>query len=212
MAIALPSTLKVMRTRLTIQWLHTPDIRTRGGEVQTVSFGQAFWRAEWTTPASLTTEEMLSLQAWFDGMEGGVVNTFLAHDFANEYGINYPIGFTPFNGIAGCSAIAARTITITGLPASHVIKRGDYISLVQSSRYSLHRVTADLTANGSGIATGVTVTPPIDTDLFSTSAVVNMAKPLGEFVPVPDSWSSEAVYRDAPGIQVTFGGVSKVGP
>lgn len=212
MPLTLPSTLIVSRTNFEIQFLQSPTARTRGGEVQAVEFGQAFWRAEWMTPRSLTTEQMLDLKAWFDSMEGGVVNSFLAHDFANEYGINYPIGFSPFNGIAGVSSVAARLLTITGLPVSHVLKRGDYVSLVQSGRYSLHRITGNITANGSGVAASVPVTPPVDTDLFTTSATVNLAKPLGEFVPELGSFSGEAVLRDAPGLQVSFAGISKVGP
>lgn len=224
-AYALP-TLKTVRTSFRIRWLNTPPIRSRGGGVAVVGYGNAYWECTITTPSSLTAEEVSTLQAWFDKLEGGL-NTFLAHDDHRPYPVAYraPIsnpaanGFagllkqdnvTPFVGLATCSAIAARQITITALPDNFVFNVGDYIGLVQSSKYSLHRVTGAVTGDTSGVAANVPVTPPINLNVYSTSAVVNLDHPLAEFVPDPDSWSGDTYLRLIPNESVSFSGISRV--
>lgn len=214
---ALP-TMNTLKTSFQLRWLNAPPIRSRGGGVQVVSYGSPFWECRITTPDSLKSHEVLALQAWFDKLEGGL-HTFLAHDEALPWPRSYPIGFTglvkqdnvtPFTGTATLSAIAARSLTITALPDNFALKVGDYVGLVQSSRYSLHRVVGDVTGNTSGVAAAVPVVPPINTTLFTTGAAVNLERPLAEFVPDPESWSGESYLRLVPGIGVSFGGISRV--
>ena len=216
---ALP-TMKTLKTRFRLRWLNAPPIRSRGGGVQVVTYGSAFWECLISTPDSLKSEEVLALQAWFDKLEGGL-HAFLAHDEALPWPRTYPLGFaaagllkqdnvTPFTGAATLSAIAARTMTITALPDDFALKVGDYVGLVQSSRYSLHRVVGDVTANASGVATAVPVVPPVNTNLFTTGAAVNLERPLAEFVPDPDTWSGDSYLRMVPGVGVSFGGISRV--
>lgn len=210
-AYALPTFL-TYRTSFRINWVNAPPIRSRAGGVSVVSYAAPYWSCEMQTPASLTTEELLPLQAWFDKLEGGI-HTFLAHDEAMPWPQAYPDGFGalgPFTGTAGCSALAARSITITGLPAGFLLAPGDYFGLVQSSKYSLHRITGAVTANGSGVAAAVPFTPPVSLESFTTSAVVKLDRPVAEFVPDPGLWQGDAVLRFAPGIAVTFGGVQRL--
>lgn len=208
---ALPTFL-TYRTSFRIRWLNAPPIRSRAGGVAVVAYGSPFWECSITTPASLTTEEVLAMQAWFDRMEGGL-HSFLAHDEAMPWPSAYPDGFgalAPFTGDAALSAIAARQVTITGLPAGFELHPGDYFGLVEGGRYSLHRVVGDVTASGGGVATNVPFTPPVALNLFTTAADVKLARPVAEFVPDPDTWAGEAVLRFAPGIAVTFGGIQRV--
>ncbi len=210
-AYALPSFL-TYRTSFDIRWLNAPPIRTRGGGVQMVAYGAPYWECAITTPSSLTTEEVLALKAWFDRLEGGL-HTFLAHDEALPWPRAYPTGFaslSPFVGDATLSAIAARTVTITGLPAGFQLAPGDYFGLVEDSRYSLHRIVAAATASGGGVASNVAFVPPIDLSLFSTSAAVELARPVAEFIPDPGMWQGDSVLRFVPGVAVTFGGIQRI--
>lgn len=216
MPLTIPSDVTIRETSFRITWLNASPDRSRGGEVQVVNVGDPFWRVRLTTPP-MTSEALLALRAWYDSMGEGALNTFLVHDYALPYPSSYPDGWagllkqdnvTPFDGLATLSALAANQITITALPDNFLIKRGDYIGLVQSGHYSLHQATADFTANTSGVATNVTVTPPINTDVFTSSATVNLDHPLVEVV--PDNWSGDPDLKYAYAIPVSFGGVSRV--
>lgn len=219
-AYQLPVQMTFQRTHFDIRWVNSPPIRSRAGGVQVVSYGDAFWECMLKTPDSLTSAQVLAMKAWFDRMEGGL-HTFLAHDDALPWPSAYPNGFagllkqdnvTPFTGTAACSAIGARLITVTGLPDLFQFRPGDYLGLVQASRYSLHRVVDTVTADTAGVATNVPVVPPIKTSVFTTAASVNLARPLAEFVPDPATWDGQSILRFAPGIPVSFGGISRVAP
>lgn len=218
MPLVLPSGLEIRETSFRIQWINSQPNRSRGGEAQVVNIGDPYWRVRLTTPP-LTTEALLALRAWFDSMGGGALNTFLTHDFALPYPSTYPNGWagllkqdnvTPYDGSGGVSAISASALTITALPDLFQIKRGDYIGLVEDEHYSLHQATGDVTANTSGVASNVPVTPLINTDIFSTSADVNLDHPLCEVVPDQDSWSGDPDLKYNYAIPVSFGGVTRV--
>lgn len=218
MPLSLPSGLQIRETSFRIDWQVSPVARSRGGEAQVVNTGDPFWRVRLTT-SPMTTEELLALRAWFDSMGEGSIDTFLTHDFALPYPSSYPNGFagllkqdnvTPFTGTGTVSAIAARQLSLAALPDNFLIKRGDYIGLVQSGHYSLHQATGDFTANSSGAMANVTVTPIINTDVFTTSATFNLDKPLCEVVPEASSWSGDPDLKYAPTIPASFGGVTRV--
>jgi hypothetical protein len=95
---------------------------------------------------------------------GGDGETFLAYDVSRPRPIAHDTGeplFLPragggvFNGEATLQEIVdSRTVVVSGLPANFQLSAGDYLEVRQSILVrSLHRIMADVTANGSGVVT-----------------------------------------------------------
>jgi hypothetical protein len=103
--------------------------------------------------------------------------TFLAHNPLRPRPVTY--GSTPlsgtkaiggaFNGDAGINDLTDRLAPIIdGLPANFVLKAGDHVEFRQSANVrSLHIITSDAMANGSGIVT-LALNTPVPTG-FTTS-------------------------------------------
>jgi hypothetical protein len=90
----------------------------------------------------------------------------------------------------------SRDITISGLPAGYVLKRGDLLSftyLASPTRYALHKIVSGATANGSGVAT-VEVVPPIRPGIV-TPAALTLVKPVCKARMVPGSYQPPVVSR-----------------
>lgn len=95
--------------------------------------------------------------------------TFLAHNPLRPRPVAYgqvPLAGTKavggaFNGDAGINDLTDRLApVITGLPDAFVIKAGDFVEFRASSTVrSLHLITADATANSSGVITLALSTP-----------------------------------------------------
>jgi hypothetical protein len=71
----------------------------------------------------------------------------------------------------------ATTCTLNGCGAGATLKAGDYIGVAGE----LKMVVADATANGSGVATGVTFEPPARA-AWSSAAPVTTNKPTALFM------------------------------
>jgi hypothetical protein len=120
------------------------------------------------------------------------------------------VGGGGFTGTASLTSVTAYGLTFGGatkLPPNFVIKTGDYVSLVQSDRYSLHRVVEDATGDANGILT-LNVRPFIATSLFTTAAVANFMLPLAEFVAESESWIGDPKADDR--IQVAWTAKSRI--
>lgn len=163
--------------------------RSRSGELLRVEVADAFWELSLSFVRQKMTD-VVRTYTWWDSMEGGQ-HSFLCHDHSRPRPLNYLVAGLPatkagggaFDGSCDVDALTAYTITISGLPDSFVFLEGDYVGLVQGGHYGLHRVTADKTANSSGVVT-VDVVPPVNTNLFDTDATAQVEKPVAEFVPM----------------------------
>lgn len=186
---SLPTWLKSMESNFSpVFGVVSP--RSRSGEVLSVEYADAYWSASLTSVA-IDQHDVLRLRRWFDSMRGGLYS-FLAHDSARELPYNYRTGFdgltiaggaTPFVGALTVDSLTSGSVTVSQLPADFVFTEGDYIGLVENGRYGLHAILEDVTGSAGGVAT-VEVHPPIKTTIFTSSAVGNLDKPLGEFKPV----------------------------
>lgn len=90
-----------------------------------------------------------------------------------------------------------RDITISGLPAGYVLRRGDLISwtyLSGPTRYALHRVVTGSTANGSGVAT-TEIMPPVRSG-YATPQSITLINPVCKAVIVPGSYQPPSVQPD----------------
>lgn len=187
--------------------------------------GQPKWKAELRTNR-LTEADAGQWDAWRDSLRGAQ-RFCLMFDPAREYPIAYmPAGWGSltrsgggsFDGTGNITAIgnsglasASRdTITFGGtlkLPVGlHLIAR-DYISLIESGRYSLHRVldAAQLTADGSGVLTAW-IEPEVPAG-FTTAAVANLYRASGKFRLMEYSNPRQAAGAARPG-QAAFSGMS----
>lgn len=82
-----------------------------------------------------------------------------------------------------------RDITISSLPVGYVITRGDYLSFSYGTptRFAFHRVVTGGTANGSGVAGSIEVTPAIRAG-YATPFNVTLVRPTLKAVMVPGSF------------------------
>lgn len=96
-------------------------------------------------------------------------------------------------------------------PANFRLSAGDLISVVQSGRYSLHRVvetTISSLSGNFGSNNPITIEPAITTSLFTAgTAIANVIKPLAEFVPDDSRFDATQTLNASP---ATFAGFSKV--
>lgn len=134
---------------------------TRGGLVQAADLGPAVWQAEVTT-ATLTEQQGGIWEAWLESL-GGAVRTFKLWHPLRRYPYTYRrtglAGLTrhgggAFDGTATVASVSEQldVITIDTLPDGFALKAGDMLSYAAGGIQMLHRVLADVTANGSGIA------------------------------------------------------------
>lgn len=73
------------------------------------------------------------------------------------------------------AAATGTIITLKGLGASYVVREGQPFSVVHANHRYMHFATADVTANGSGIAT-IGIWPPTRTT-FATNDTVEIVEP-----------------------------------
>lgn len=163
----------------------TTDVapRVNSGALLAVETAEPFWvyQAEFVVK---TRSEEMELKAWKDSL-GGRLRSFIAGDprrcYPSAYNAAAFAALSPFTGVCTVTAISASTITLGGLPASFVLREGDYVGLTQSGKRDIHRVAEDVTANGTGAA-AVLVYPYVKTNLFTTSASANVRQPAAEWV------------------------------
>lgn len=168
--------------------------RTRGGEIIDAKIGNSLWTGS-VTAVTRTTQQLAEVQGMIERIDGAGL-PFLVHALpacgpAFDRDGAIIAGHSPqINVIAGNRL----STSIKGLAASYVLTVGDLLSVTYGSnpvRYSMHRVTAGGTANGSGAMTGVGLWPPLP-DGVATNAPITLYKPVIKAVLVPDSvrWPS----------------------
>jgi len=150
--------------------------------------------------------------AWKAKLRGGL-DLFSMYDVTKKNPLNYPTATAStdisgsWDGTADVTSLGASgAMGLASLPASYVISAGDYIALEEGSRYDLYQVSANVTANGSGVAS-VSVRPYIRTGIFTTSAVARLWRPKATFVIEPESWSESAGLVPSP---ISFSGIQRI--
>jgi hypothetical protein len=166
-------------------------VRTYGRMTQVQEVADPLWLGDFTT-GGLTPTQMQTLAAWLDSLRGGLKSFLASHPILkrpSQYYAALPAtraDASPFDGTASLYALSAYAMTIQTLPAGLVLKEGDRVGLVQSGRYSMHRIIEDATASGLG-EVSITVEPRVNLSLFTTAADVVLDEPKVEMILIPDS-------------------------
>lgn len=179
-----------------------------GGLQQVREIADPRWELSISTPP-LKVADFRKWQAFWAQLRDGI-NDFLCHDVERPYPADYPNGFaglvragtaTAFDGTATVTALAANTIQLSGVPANFQVRVGDWIGLVEGTRYALHLITADQIALNTGIfgaTRQISVSPAIRTNVFTTAAVANFALPKAKFIPIAGTFSGARSPNPAP--------------
>lgn len=90
---------------------------------------------------------------------------------------------SPGSPLVSATTASGSTIPIKTMTAGYAAKEGQFFSVIHSSRRYIHMLTADFTADGSGLATAA-IFPPLRVGL-STNDVLEFAQPMIEGHVVP---------------------------
>jgi hypothetical protein len=160
------------------------------GRDVTVDRGRPQWRASWKTPP-LYPADLGAWRGWGDSLQASA-RTFLGFDPWREYPLAYmpqgPVqmaragGSILFDGTATLTAISVfrNEVGLGTLPAGFTLSIGDYLSVIQGGKYSLHRLCEAAKASASGTITGLYLEPELPGN-FTTAAVVNLYRPCAKF-------------------------------
>lgn len=199
----LPSFVEAVRCDMRLITV-TSRTRTLGGAVVATELAPPFWSFEIETPA-LRLDNKAALKAWWDSLRGGL-KTFLAYDMSQPIPLSYDseaqvtaltraVVGGAFDGTFEITTIdssgtALKSVNAVALraPASFALQAGDYISIIQSSRYSLHRIVNNVTSNANGnfstaVNDDILIEPALSTTLFTAGATANVIKASAEFLP-----------------------------
>lgn len=159
--------------------------RMLGRRTEGQTFGSPFWRASYT-PVWLDRADFGKMDAFMmRAGDGGEVfrayDPFRPRPIAMDTGAALSgtrAGGGAFDGTATLDAITSATeIVLAGLPAGFIFGPGDYVEIRESEMVtSLHRVMEAATADGAGEA-ALSIKYPLDTQHFTTDAVVHLEKP-----------------------------------
>lgn len=162
------------------------------GRLGAMSGAFPLWSAEWSLGQALSQDLSDQWRAFLSALEGPR-RLFLAHEYGREFPRAYSRGFGgmatagggAFSGAAGSwsQSIASdgqALLTLTGLPAGLALAAGDYVDFRWTTsgqaRRSMVRALAAATADGSGVVSGMVVTPAVPT-ITPGSAVAHLDNP-----------------------------------
>ena len=135
--------------------------RTRGGEILRAERGARLWQGR------IELDEMSPAEA---NRVLPLINVLRAN---GTFLVTDPLHARPQSDPAGAVSAAApvlasaegREMTISGLPAGYILRRGDLVSWTYGAnplRYALHEVASDtVVASGAGVTDEIEVSPPI---------------------------------------------------
>lgn len=176
---------------------------TLGGKHFVSQRGRPKWVAEIEIPLMFRARSQL-LSAWWHQQSVGL-NTFTMTHPQQTFPVTYKDGFAgidravggAFDGTATVTALTTNSISLSGLPADFALNQGDLVGLVESERYGLFEVAADVTGSASGLVT-LSVQPFITTSVFTISATANFASPLVEMRVNPGSFDAQRTANAPP--------------
>lgn len=194
MALSFPLTaaqfMELVRIQSARFWLPDATVQegNEGGELFTAARGPRLWQAEFSlAPAHHADLDRQEARLALLSMPGA---SFFAYDPRRTGPFDDPDGTILGAATPSISAASGRDMTITGLPATYSIRRGDYIGFAYGAsptRYALHRAVNEVTAV-AGVATNVEVVPPIRPATL-TGVAVQLIRPTCKMVVVPGSVS-----------------------
>jgi len=145
------------------------------GSVQTMELPGARWTARFSYTDRNEADSAL-LQAFAVQLRGQA-NRLAVYPFHRSR----PRGTISLSGVTVSGAVAqlANTVTLAGCGANATLKAGDYFAVAGQ----LVMATADATANGSGVMSGVTFEPPVRAATgWADAAAVTLDKPTATFI------------------------------
>lgn len=174
--------------------------RTAGGAVSfQETIGGSLWEALYVT-GPLNETNWSRWHAWWMSLRG---KSFKGYDPRRVWPLAYGPGVLnltragggAFDGTHTVTAVAGSTINLGNLPAGFVLTVGDYISFPYLGGQNLVKVLETVTANGSGVISGVTIAPWLRTG-GTLPATGTMVRSWCEMRPKPGSWSPDREHFD----------------
>jgi hypothetical protein len=180
MSVAFPSILSPGEVAWKLRGRTQTQTSPLDGTTQTLALPGSRWEASLFWPA-MTRDDSRALEAFLAQMRGMQGRFFYGPTHAPRRATG---GGTPV--INGANQSGA-TLSIRGFTASsQAFRVGDWLSYTDTTgRTRLHQVTADVNANGSGVAS-VPIAPPIRR-AGADGAAVNVSAPVGVFMLADDA-------------------------
>jgi hypothetical protein len=185
----------VNRCEFNIREIDAVNILVSGASVAD-QIAPAYWEVDLGTVAMQRgTSRYMAWTAFFDSLRGSKKIALLwdaEAAYPQAYGASVlglsRAGGGGFDGTADIDVrTSVREFQIGDLPPNYVFSPGDYVSFVKQDRYWLTRVTVEEEGNALGLA-DIKVTPDVPT-FFDTTAKINVVRPLGEFIMMPNTLS-----------------------
>ena len=160
--------------------------RTAGNDLIAVDFGRQVWMAEFTSLPQ-THSDCVEIESYLNAL-GGATELILARDTRREYPVAYPDGVFNDTGVVASLGGDGKSLSLSGLDANFVLKRGDYFYYIISGRRYLHQVVEAITASGAGVTGAFEITPHYISTLTVSTPVV-LKKPTMQMRLTPGSIS-----------------------
>jgi hypothetical protein len=154
--------------------------RSANGTTYGKDFGSALWQVSFTT-GPIPNDDALAYEALLNSLDG-VIGSFEAYDLRRPYPRATPDGSGASDGVLASVNTNNKAITLSGLAASQVVSRGDYLSFTYGTSRALHQVMETVTANGSGVTPEFEVRPHLRPGwTLSPAITVKLKNPAGLF-------------------------------
>lgn len=196
MALIFPLSLADFADKLkitTVRWWlqeYQETSMTGGGEFLVADLGPRLWKGS-VTLAPMYHDEAAEVQALIESLDGSL-NAFLLCDPRKRYPKGDPKGSLVASSSPVISALPSsnKELSITGLPAGYALSSGDMFSFTYGAnpvRRALHRIVNTVTANGSGVASGIEVRPHFRPGV-ATGVALTFRKPTAKVRIIPGSF------------------------
>lgn len=183
--------------------------RTSRGETTFLEQVGSLWTASFTTRPMIESERR-KWTAWKDSLRGNML--FYGHDprriYPQAYGKSVlSLSGGTFTGACQVTAAGGTTISLGSLPAGLIITAGDYISFAWlGSRWKV-KALETVTANGSGVITGLEVAPWVRAG-GTAPASATIVRPYCLMKIAPGTWSAQSTGRLSP---ISFDAIQDLG-
>lgn len=134
---------------------------TGAGEILTANLGTRLWQGE-VQLGDMRRDEVADVTAMLDQLRRPGAS-FLVFDRAWPAPRMDPTGAALVGAAPVLHSVAANNndIRIGGLSPGYQLRRHDYVGLVYSGRYGLHRLASNGIADATGVTPPITVSPPL---------------------------------------------------
>lgn len=196
MVLSFPLAASEFADKLRIQsvrwWLqeHQEASLTGGGDFLVADLAPRLWRGD-VTLIRMSHDDAAAVQALVESLDGSL-NAFNLYDPRKKYPRADPSGSLVSGSTPTISSLSGNSkgLAISGLPAGYALSGGDMFSFIYGSgtqRRALHRIVSPVTANGSGVASGVEVRPHFRPGV-ATGIELEFIKPMARVRIVPGSF------------------------